>query len=383
MLKHIWNYFNKKKVVTPEEPPHVIEVAQKISHQKRITINPKPYIKKSKSNPSTKAISKGKYQIQNDETSIDNFVKDIHAFFGEEIINTSVGGMSSVPPRIRNYKKFGKEHLRLNTDNTSNFYWMKNYYTRFTFNESNCRFLHIIQSLGTIEEYEDFHKDVIRPMGDKVEKYFKKNFPKYKNNLICSVGFSGQKITLIIRLSLPINATDVVCHCGTQNVTEYASNLKDEFIEICKEDLESDLNICFSIFGDYEYRENFFRKCENKLRKKHNVPEIGKGNISQYLLYSLLQKYFPNIKYEYSPRWLGNQRYDMFIPSKRTAIEYNGIQHYEPVEAWGGKEGLKKNKKRDADKARKSKENNIDLRIWHYSKSINEENVREFISDLI
>ena len=83
--------------------------------------------------------------------------------------------------------------------------------------------------------------------------------------------------------------------------------------------------ICFEIYNNYEFRKKFFRQCENKLRNNHNIPEIGKGHISQYLLYDFLKKYFPNIKYEYSANWLDNQRYDMYIPSKRVAVEYNGI----------------------------------------------------------
>lgn len=37
---------------------------------------------------------------------------------------------------------------------------------------------------------------------------------------------------------------------------------------------------------------------------------------------------------------LGRLSYDFYIPNKRTLVEYQGVQHYEPVELFGGEEQL-------------------------------------------
>lgn len=54
-------------------------------------------------------------------------------------------------------------------------------------------------------------------------------------------------------------------------------------------------------------------------------------------------------------------------------IEYNGKQHYLPIEYWGGKEDLEIRQKRDAIKFEYCKKNNIPLIIYSYLDKINEE----------
>jgi very-short-patch-repair endonuclease len=52
---------------------------------------------------------------------------------------------------------------------------------------------------------------------------------------------------------------------------------------------------------------------------------------------------------------------DFYLPEFKTAIEYDGIQHYEPVDFFGGKVGYLKTKKRDRLKSEYCKNNNIEL----------------------
>ena len=199
---------------------------EKKSKRKKINSNVR-VIKKNKNTINVGAVTKGKYQIQNDQTSVDDFVKEVHEYFGSEILKTSVSGMNSIPSK---YKNSRDEHLRLNKNKKNNFYWIKDYYTRFTFNEKACRFNNVIESIGTVENYNDFYKEVIKPINNEVQKYFLKIFPKYQNDVVCSVGFSGMEIRLIIRISLPIRTNDVVTHCGKQYISEYATTQK----RICK-----------------------------------------------------------------------------------------------------------------------------------------------------
>jgi hypothetical protein len=57
---------------------------------------------------------------------------------------------------------------------------------------------------------------------------------------------------------------------------------------------------------------------------------------------------------------------DFFLPSLKTVIEYNGLQHYEPISVFGGLEGLKETQKRDVIKYDYLNSNEIRLIIIRY-----------------
>lgn len=89
---------------------------------------------------------------------------------------------------------------------------------------------------------------------------------------------------------------------------------------------------------------------------------------SQYKLYSRLCNEFPDLEilYEYSPDWLGKQRFDIYIPKYNIAIEYNGEQHYKPIARFGGVLGYNKTVERDSYKLEKCKANNCKLYVLRY-----------------
>ena len=86
-----------------------------------------------------------------------------------------------------------------------------------------------------------------------------------------------------------------------------------------------------------------------------------------------LKSRFPDLKIisQYSPHWLGRQRIDIFIEEINLAIEYNGKQHYEPIDFFGGKDGLINNQNRDRLKKLKCIENNVHLIEIKYNDDIN------------
>jgi len=91
-------------------------------------------------------------------------------------------------------------------------------------------------------------------------------------------------------------------------------------------------------------------------------PRTARWISEQYLL-DKVKTAFPNdiIIAQGNPFWLGNQRFDIWMPELNAAIEYNGIQHYEPVKLFGGIEGFEATKERDEQKRIKCDENNIAL----------------------
>ncbi|NIM04544.1 MAG: hypothetical protein GTN65_02750, partial [Armatimonadetes bacterium] len=86
------------------------------------------------------------------------------------------------------------------------------------------------------------------------------------------------------------------------------------------------------------------REAENEIRNVLGIPGIGEGWISEVELLNMVREILPEeeVVHQASPEWLGSQRLDIFIPSLRIAIEYQGRQHYEPVPFFGGDEGFRK-----------------------------------------
>lgn len=68
--------------------------------------------------------------------------------------------------------------------------------------------------------------------------------------------------------------------------------------------------------------------------------------------------------------------YDVFIISKNTAIEYQGKQHFVPVEFFGGEEHYNKQVERDKKKKMLSNRNGVNLVYINYNETITEELIK-------
>ena len=104
------------------------------------------------------------------------------------------------------------------------------------------------------------------------------------------------------------------------------------------------------------------RLPEDLIRDKHGIKRIGKGWVSETILYRQVKERLDvEVIQHGSPEWLGGQHFDVWIPDLSIAIEYHGKQHFEPVDFFGGVEGLKATKLRDERKRKLSLENNVQL----------------------
>jgi very-short-patch-repair endonuclease len=85
-----------------------------------------------------------------------------------------------------------------------------------------------------------------------------------------------------------------------------------------------------------------------------------------------------NIKYSQEVKLFDNYRFDFYLEDLNTVIEYDGKQHFEPVEYFGGLEGFLKTQERDKIKTEYCLENNIRIiRIGYF------EDVEEILKGLI
>lgn len=144
----------------------------------------------------------------------------------------------------------------------------------------------------------------------------------------------------------------------------------------------------YSALGDFNVVLNqWFRDAENGLRKETGLPGVGEGWISESMLYNIVAKIFTGMGYDVVhhsyPTFLQRQELDIHIPALKLAIEYMGKQHYEPVDFFGGQQGLDKTSTRDEKKRRSCREHGLTVIDFKYDEPIEEAYVRSKIEGYI
>ena len=108
------------------------------------------------------------------------------------------------------------------------------------------------------------------------------------------------------------------------------------------------------------FSKNILREAENIFRQKAGIQRVGEGWVSETLLLRRVEAAFPDVevKQHASPSFLGRQHYDIHIPDHKIALEYQGEQHFRPVDFFGGEDAYGKAVIRDL-KKELSKSNNV------------------------
>ena len=137
----------------------------------------------------------------------------------------------------------------------------------------------------------------------------------------------------------------------------------------------------------YEEKDGYmvnWRLERTKIRTKLTAEGIINPKWKHELsLFHKIRKKYPDTLYQYRPEWLGRQSLDMYIPSQRTAIEYQGVQHYYSVEFFGGEEALAKRKELDQFKKQLCEENQVHLIEWPYNLDPTDENIKKMFESRI
>jgi len=102
---------------------------------------------------------------------------------------------------------------------------------------------------------------------------------------------------------------------------------------------------------------------------------------SEAQLFSLVSSIYPDAIYQYRTDWLGMQSLDIFIPSLSVGIEYQGKQHYSPIEHFGGEEHFKQQQENDKRKKMLCNKNGVILIEWPYTEGITATNLTKFLSE--
>lgn len=111
-------------------------------------------------------------------------------------------------------------------------------------------------------------------------------------------------------------------------------------------------------------------EADNSFRRDRDIPEIGRGWVSEVALLDLIHTIWPSAIHQWRPAFLGMQSIDIYVPELSIAIEYQGQQHYEAVDLFGGEEGLLLTKARDEKKRVLLNANNVRLLEWPYDAPI-------------
>lgn len=108
---------------------------------------------------------------------------------------------------------------------------------------------------------------------------------------------------------------------------------------------------------------------------------------SEELMVECIKKVFPEneIIRQHTPFFLrtdkGQMSYDAFVLGKNIAFEYQGKQHFEPIEYFGGKESFIKQQDRDKLKKEISEKNGIRLIYINYNENISTDLIRKKIEN--
>ena len=124
-----------------------------------------------------------------------------------------------------------------------------------------------------------------------------------------------------------------------------------------------------------------WRLARTKIRTKLTADGVIKPKWKHELsLFHAVRGRYPDTLYQYRPDWLGRQSLDLYIPSLRTAIEYQGVQHYLPVEFFGGEEALAQRQDLDRVKKELCAANSVQLIEWPYSVDPTDGNIQKMLS---
>ncbi|MEX0957637.1 MAG: hypothetical protein WDZ83_20790 [Rhizobiaceae bacterium] len=123
------------------------------------------------------------------------------------------------------------------------------------------------------------------------------------------------------------------------------------------------------------------RAAEDAFRRGCEIPQIGRRWSGESALADLTISVFPDAIRQWSPPWLGRQSVDIYIPSINVALEYQGEQHFRPIEFFGGEQAFRKTQKRDADKRRRLARRGVILIEWNHGRPINEAELRQALDD--
>ncbi|MGG2091264.1 hypothetical protein AB1283_00675 [Bacillus sp. S13(2024)] len=133
---------------------------------------------------------------------------------------------------------------------------------------------------------------------------------------------------------------------------------------------------------DEQSIKDFERYCENVIRSRMGYFGIGKKWTTEIKLLEIVKKLYPQytVIHQYE---LDHLRGDIYIEELKLVIEYQGKQHFKPMDFMGGEEHLKRTQQRDKEKLELCKYYNIGIIYFSYEDDLTEKLVMDRINSYI
>lgn len=134
----------------------------------------------------------------------------------------------------------------------------------------------------------------------------------------------------------------------------------------------------YNNFYDVLYNKSAYKMLHDdivlKLKENNKIPIKWR---SEFELYLQIKKIYSQAIFQYRSDWLGLQSLDIYIPNKKIAFEYQGVQHYEAVEIFGGINALEHRKELDSQKKKLCENQGVKLIYWKHDEPIEERLIKE------
>ena len=139
------------------------------------------------------------------------------------------------------------------------------------------------------------------------------------------------------------------------------------------------------ISKELENLGSVYSLLNDKIRTDFGFRGIGEHWISETTLKHIIEALYPEktVLAHYRPEWLEGLELDIYVPHIRLGLEYQGVQHFQAVKHWGGKEKLKIQQEHDARKKRLCDELGITLIYFDYTEDITTDYVKAKIKNFI
>lgn len=129
-----------------------------------------------------------------------------------------------------------------------------------------------------------------------------------------------------------------------------------------------------------ENKERVIEAIENEVRLAFGHYEKGNRWTSETVLYQIIEEEYGDqytIERHHRPDWLDGLELDIYLSEASVGIEYQGEQHYNAVEHWGGEEALRERQERDQQKRELCDEHEVQLVEIRYDESLSAEHITE------
>lgn len=189
---------------------------------------------------------------------------------------------------------------------------------------------------------------------------------------------------------------DLVCPCGHEISMQYANFVQGKRCKICANNVRHDIEYVKNLVekeSGYKLLSDTYKNWESKLtiqcnkghvftasynsfEQGHRCPYCSRS-VGEEKIASILDgnvEYFEQYKFNDCEN-IRSLPFDFYIPSKNTVIEYQGRQHYESIDFFGGEKAFEQQKYRDDIKAKYCLDNGINLLAIPYTNYNNIEQI--------